>query len=113
MDEIKQSTDYESQTLGNDLTIGNKWGDPPVIGEFADHDPQQGAAIDHSIATGEPLFDDSQAAFPELLRPSVPEVALPPDVAHVIFMLTYDVADLSERLDLAFARIVELENKHE
>ena len=27
-----------------------------VIGEFADHDKQQGAAIDHSIATGEPLF---------------------------------------------------------
>ena len=28
----------------------------PEIGEFADRDPQQGAAIDHSIATGEPLF---------------------------------------------------------
>jgi hypothetical protein len=26
------------------------------IGEFADRDPQQGAAIDHSIATGDPLF---------------------------------------------------------
>ena len=27
-----------------------------TIGAFADHDPQQGAAIDHSIATGERLF---------------------------------------------------------
>lgn len=26
------------------------------IGQFADRDPIQGAAIDHSIATGEPLF---------------------------------------------------------
>lgn len=26
------------------------------IGQFADRDPVQGAAIDHSIATGEPLF---------------------------------------------------------
>jgi hypothetical protein len=26
------------------------------VGEFADHDPAQGAAIDHSIATGEGLF---------------------------------------------------------
>jgi hypothetical protein len=28
----------------------------PTIGEFADHDSQQGAAIDYSIATGEGLF---------------------------------------------------------
>ena len=28
----------------------------PYIGEFADHDPEQGAAIDHAIATGEGLF---------------------------------------------------------
>lgn len=27
-----------------------------VVGEFADHDAAQGAAIDHSIATGEPLL---------------------------------------------------------
>jgi hypothetical protein len=27
-----------------------------TIGEFADHDPAQGAAIDHSIATGKGLF---------------------------------------------------------
>jgi len=27
-----------------------------TIGEYADRDPQQGAAIDHSITTGEPLF---------------------------------------------------------
>jgi hypothetical protein len=31
-----------------------------TIGEFADHDPQQGAAIDHSIATGEPLFAENK-----------------------------------------------------
>ena len=28
----------------------------PIIGEFADRDPAQGAAIDHAIATGEGLF---------------------------------------------------------
>jgi hypothetical protein len=32
----------------------------PTIGAFADHDPAQGAAIDHSIATGEPLFAEPQ-----------------------------------------------------
>jgi hypothetical protein len=28
----------------------------PSIGQFADRNPEQGAAIDHSIATGEGLF---------------------------------------------------------
>ena len=32
-----------------------------TIGEFADRDPKQGAAIDHSIATGAPLFASSQS----------------------------------------------------
>lgn len=31
-----------------------------VIGAFADRDAAQGAAIDHSIATGEPLFRESR-----------------------------------------------------
>ena len=43
-------------------------GEPLTIGEFADRDPEQGAAIDHSVATGEPLF-----AVPELASDFAPE----------------------------------------
>jgi hypothetical protein len=35
----------------------------PTIGEFADYDAAQGAAIDHSIATGEPLFAEPALEF--------------------------------------------------
>jgi hypothetical protein len=37
---------------------GIERGTPVTIGQFTDHDPEQGAAIDHSIATGGPLFED-------------------------------------------------------
>ena len=50
-----------------------------TIGEFADHDKAKGCAIDHSIATGEPLFVTN---LPEtggfVTSPDVPLVDGPP-----------------------------------